>query len=47
MKIKDRNELEELQKAVLEANLLLYRSKLALHTWEMSQQLAKIAVIML
>lgn len=33
MKIKDRNELEELQKAVLEANLLLYRSKLALHTW--------------
>ncbi|WP_404923964.1 L-ribulose-5-phosphate 4-epimerase [Mesomycoplasma hyopneumoniae] len=33
MKIKDRNELEELQKAVLEANLLLYKSKLALHTW--------------
>ncbi|WP_462097814.1 L-ribulose-5-phosphate 4-epimerase AraD [Mesomycoplasma hyopneumoniae] len=33
MKIKDRNELEELQKAVLEANLLLYKSKLSLHTW--------------
>ncbi|VEU71379.1 L-ribulose-5-phosphate 4-epimerase [Mesomycoplasma ovipneumoniae] len=33
MKIKDRDELVLLQKQVLEANLLLYNSKLALHTW--------------
>ncbi|AJC49861.1 L-ribulose-5-phosphate 4-epimerase [Mesomycoplasma flocculare] len=33
MKVKDKNELATLQKAVLEANLLLYNSKLALHTW--------------
>lgn len=33
MKISDKDELITLQKQVLEANLLLYNSKLALHTW--------------